>query len=824
MKNQTRLPLNFFSRIALATALGIAVQGFAAGPPAFSDANWISLDPSVAADGPVSGSAVDGSGNLYICGSFSVVNDVVANGLAKWDGTRWSTLGSGVNGSVSALAALGNDVYVAGAFTTAGGFPATNIAKWNGSSWSAVGTGVGVTDPYAFVTALAASGGNVYAAVGSGAPNVVNYTIYKWDGSTWTTLGSGLNGGVYALAASGADLYAGGWFFAIVGGSQVNRIAKWDGSSWSGLGTTTPGVDAPVYALLISGADLYVGGFFSKAGGNVQVNGLAKWDGTNWSAAAGSGLGLNGSANALAMSGGDLYVGGAFTNVDGVAANNIAKWDGNTWTPLGSGLEAAAATVAVSGGNVYAGVAIEGGVGASHISGWDGANWSALSSGWAGGPPRVFAVAASATTVYVSGLFSIPQPGGGAVSNLAQGDGTNWTSLGSGLNGGASALAVSGSDLYAGGGFTTAGGVPASNIAKWDGSAWSALGLGLNGGVSALAVSGSDLYAGGGFTTAGGAPATNIARWDGSSWTPLGAGLNGSAIALAVSGSNVYAGVRYVAPRSGPPYTGPPPLPDYQIFQWDGNTWTQLGSVGGNVVYPTLFSLAVLGGNLYVGGYFSDVSGVTANNIAKWDGTSWTPLGSGANSDGGVYALATFGHDLFAAGQITTAGGIPANNIARWDGSSWTPLGSGMGGYYSWLRALSVFGSDLYAGGGFTIAGGKVSGYVARASLNPSTRDPSTPPPVASFSADTSSGRAPLTVQFTDHSIGDISSWRWDFGDGSPASARQNPAHTYTMIGDHMATLTVNGNGSGTNSLLISVKSGNGRQLAPKRQKGVNDN
>jgi hypothetical protein len=33
--------------------------------------------------------------------------------------------------------------------------------------------------------------------------------------------------------------------------------------------------------------------------------------------------------------------------------------------------------------------------------------------------------------------------------------------------------------------------------------------------------------------------------------------------------------------------------------------------------------------------------------------------------------------------------------------------------------ALVVSGSDLYAGGAFTTAGGKVSGYVAKAILNP---------------------------------------------------------------------------------------------------------
>ena len=53
--------------------------------------------------------------------------------------------------------------------------------------------------------------------------------------------------------------------------------------------------------------------------------------------------------------------------------------------------------------------------------------------------------------------------------------------------------------------------MPAKYIAKWNGTAWSALGTGVNGFVYALAVAGTDVYAGGFFTTAGGAPAAQAA-------------------------------------------------------------------------------------------------------------------------------------------------------------------------------------------------------------------------------------------------------------------------------------------------------------------------
>jgi PKD repeat protein len=66
--------------------------------------------------------------------------------------------------------------------------------------------------------------------------------------------------------------------------------------------------------------------------------------------------------------------------------------------------------------------------------------------------------------------------------------------------------------------------------------------------------------------------------------------------------------------------------------------------------------------------------------------------------------------------------------------------------------------------------------------------------PVASFGPDANSGQVPFTVKFTDTSTGKVSSWNWDFGDGS-TSTDQNPIHTYVAAGSYTVSLTATGPG-----------------------------
>ena len=226
--------------------------------------------------------------------------------------------------------------------------------------------------------------------------------------------------------------------------------------------------------------------------------------------------------------------------------------------------------------------------------------------------------------------------------------------LGTGTDVNVYSMAVSGSNVYVGGQFTTAGGVTVNHIAKWDGSSWSALGSGVGGEVLAIAISGNNVYVGGFFNTAGGAPARNIAKWDGSSWSALGTG------------------------------------PDYYVR-----------------------ALAISGSDLYVGGDFTNAGGVPANHVARWNGTSWSALGSGVNHN--VYAVAVNGNDLYVGGRFTAAGSLPTSRVAGWNGSTWFDLAGGVNDDSNNGRvyALTPGSVGIYAGGTFTMAGGLPAARIA---------------------------------------------------------------------------------------------------------------
>jgi len=73
------------------------------------------------------------------------------------------------------------------------------------------------------------------------------------------------------------------------------------------------------------------------------------------------------------------------------------------------------------------------------------------------------------------------------------------------------------------------------------------------------------------------------------------------------------------------------------------------------------------------------------------------------------------------------------------------------------------------------------------------------PAPTASFTANPTSGQAPLAVSFTDTSTGSPTAWSWSFGDGQSSTA-QNPTHTFTDSGTYNVRLTASNAGGSTSA------------------------
>lgn len=102
-----------------------------------------------------------------------------------------------------------------------------------------------------------------------------------------------------------------------------------------------------------------------------------------------------------------------------------------------------------------------------------------------------------------------------------------------------------------------------------------------------------------------------------------------------------------------------------------------------------------------------------------------------------------------------------------------------------------------------------VKAYNATAESAYSTELPYTVPyaaPVASISATPVSGTAPLAVTFTGSATGNVTTWAWNFGDGTPAGSGKTVSHSYSSAGTYTVTLTAsNSNSSGSATTTITV-------------------
>jgi hypothetical protein len=283
-------------------------------------------------------------GNLYVGGRFETAynaagtgSPVVVDHIARWDGTSWTVLDSGLNNDVYALAfdAAGN-LYAGGLFTDAA-YP--YLAKWDGSAWGPVDS---AGDATGFVYALTIDGsGRLYVggefanwAAIADADNIV-----MWNGSAWEEVNGGVNDAGFALAAvpNTTDTIVVGGDFTQVGATPANRVARYQfvtgGGTWTAL---SDGFDDTVNTLAFDASGIiYAGGDFTNTTTPYIARRLANW-GTSflWASVGGSSVDAFVWAIARDHATNRMIVGGAFTQAGSIPADRVAQWTGSEWLPL----------------------------------------------------------------------------------------------------------------------------------------------------------------------------------------------------------------------------------------------------------------------------------------------------------------------------------------------------------------------------------------------------------------------------------------------------------------------------------------------------------
>lgn len=555
--------------------------------------DWVTVDEDL--NGALIRSILPTDDGLCISGFVESIDGLTVNNVACRTEGGWQALDSGLNSEVYELHELADGTLMAvGTFSF---FDPENpeadssigVALWNATAgeWAQLPAGgVDAAGVVRIRTALV-DGTDVYfggsfGVAGRGPDAVASSNVVRYDGTRFQTL----DGGV--------------------------------------LNTTGITIEPGVFTLAMSGDDLYAGGDFSVSAEGVALGNFGQWDGSQWLSLDRSGKtanGVLGSVRAFASVGnGDVIVAGDFVGVGAAGLLNIARLGGSNFTALGDGIEGGVAAVAVdSDGTIWAAGGFQdvGFTGARNLAYLDeDNNWVAVDDQL---NDFVAAIAVCPDgTLVATGSFTASDSVAD-LNGIAVWDGTAWSSLGTGLSTteefstaqGRTVLCTPDGDIFVGGEFSAVNGVPATNLARFSAGTWTALAT-LNAAVSSLDWYDGVLYIGGGFTELDGNEMFAVASWDGSTWSPLAAGLQTQFEFSPASVSCVRAKSNGVFAAGYLEQSGDTPLAFAGWF--DGTEWHDLA--GG--LNDLTEACHVDSSRFFVGGPFTTAGGQPSLGIAEW--------------------------------------------------------------------------------------------------------------------------------------------------------------------------------------------------------------
>jgi hypothetical protein len=601
-------------------------------------------------------------GKLVLGGDFPSYPEADSIGhVAILDGTSWKSLGPGLNNRVYSLGNYRGQLVAAGFFTASGNDSIQGIASWNGSKWSALGLGIPGPGTYYFfygyyppVASLIESNDKLY--VGGTFRLAGTDTIWGaavWDGTHWSPMDASVRAWITDMKELNGKFYAVGSFYK----PSTNiawSVGIWENGEWKPLGDPSTRFDL-LESIGLHEGSVYVGQSTGDVGAaNCFAGNLFRLTGSSWAPFVCTDGFRIGEIQSWQ---GRLVIASGFDEVDGLVVRGIASFGPEGWTAFGQGLEFVEnvwgdrgpmrvdALAATSMGIVAGGqFTFAGGLPARNIAIWTGERWTAGGAGLLG---SVHAVVESGGRVFAGGDFGAT--GEGYISEL---DGDTWVSIGNSLSGPVRALLARGNSVIAGGAFAWAGGHEVNGVAEWDGAKWLPLGNGFDDEVLAIAEYQGKLIAVGRFENSAGQVVHHVAAFDGHVWARLGDGVNGTLLTAVAWGNLLVVGGEFTT-VDGWPATN--------VATWDGSHWLPLG----DGIDGPVRSLAVSNGVLVAGGSFVHAGSEEANHLAYFDGNSWRPIGEGVNGD--VYSIAALPDSGIAVGGVFDRSGKTASRgIAFW--------------------------------------------------------------------------------------------------------------------------------------------------------------
>ena len=192
------------------------------------------------------------NGHLLVAGAFTDAGGTAASRVAVWNGTAFSALGNGLQGTVNCAVEFEGDIYIGGAMLNG----PSDLARWDGANWTFQTVFDG---KYPVVTALHVHNGELHAAGNiSGFAGSTDH-VARLESGQWQPVGSALNGNVHALDTHAGRLVAAGAFtgFAYDPLPSLSHVAELEGNEWSQLAN---GLNATVRDLLSVNGVLHAAG------------------------------------------------------------------------------------------------------------------------------------------------------------------------------------------------------------------------------------------------------------------------------------------------------------------------------------------------------------------------------------------------------------------------------------------------------------------------------------------------------------------------------------------------------------------------------------